>query len=123
MLVSVQSLAVVCLAECGFNKLSIEQVTEKKAEHQGCHQSKTDKEDSSDKEDCASKVCQLEDIAKLEAVDFQGIQTVQLLSFHLDYFLIISANPSFEVLIDKSPPGFLPFHGVALYIQKSSYLI
>ena len=123
MLVSVQSLAAVCLAECGFNKLSVERVIEKETEHQGCHQAAADKENSSDKRDCASKMYHLEDIAKFEAVSFQGIQPVHLLSSDLNYFLIIRANSTSEVLIDKSPPGFRPFLSVALFVQKSSYLI
>ncbi len=127
LLVSVQSLATVCLAKCSLQDQVVEKVIEKTAEHHGCHQSQSNSEnDESTNEgnDCGSKICQLDEMIQSDILEVTGHQNTEVISHQSSIYLLNSLiNPIYQKFTSESPPGFRSYFGVALFIQKSSYLI
>lgn len=126
LLVSVQSLASVCLAKCSLQDLVPVKITEKMTDHQGCHQSQANSEEdeSSDESHECGSICQLNELIKSDIIEASVHQNTETIS-HLSSIYLLSSlkNPIYQKTISESPPGFRPYLGVALFIQKSSFLI
>ena len=118
-------MAAVCTSECDFRNLVPQKEVQQSSQHQGCHQmSDEEEETSSEDEDCGAKICHLDEIIKAEVVDFSGAISAKIISYqYFDYLIVSLETPAKELSVTESPPDFRPYLTVALFIQKSSYLI
>lgn len=123
---SVQAAASLCSFQCDIQKNFFNEKSELSSEeHQSCHQKQeSDKPSSTDSSDCASKVCQLDEI--LKSKDFElDINDLSVKAPEFSFYQITDRdNHNYALFIfSTGPPGKSFYSRVPLFILKSSYLI
>ena len=124
-LMSAQVLAFVCPTECRIEKISVKEVFNKVVTPKACHeQSSRRGTESNQSEDCGSKLCQFDKINTVDLFEFGAdIISANNLYVSKSYQKALLKQPKKYAFQVKSPPGSGPYLRVALFIQKSSYLI
>ena len=119
----VQSLASVCKTKCSLVETVKTEKKDSKSEHQNCHSTEDPSENTKSDEECGS-ICQSDDLIKGEAEVGQfSAEIPKLIAFSKQIEIDLLNRELSFVINTHDPPGHSFHHGVAIFIQKSSFLI